>query len=822
VVISNSNADAILAWFDQHAKPFLAVHAEEKVRSLEADYDRLKKLLARPDQVTVCLLGNSGVGKSTLLNALAADEAQVLPAGGIGPLTAQATEVQYSEAPQFQVQYHPKGRLWQMTFALERRLVRQQGKLQAVTPNRPPQESDLAEGLSAEDVESAIQDEATGQPVAAGDPVTDAMEGLIKQAKNVVCGDQFADRTLEYLVDALRVACGKQVMWGSQVMDADAQRIARVRKILAAGKDGLAYERRMQGDRQEFMEDLKAHAAGFLSPLIQRIAVGWPSDVLRAGVRLVDLPGVGIAQDSYRDVTRSYVGDKARAVIVVVDRAGPTDSTIDLLRTSGYWDRLVGAADDPASDPCTMLIVVTKVDDVTNEERAARIERLQPGQPKPSKREVFLELVESFKPRMRAQIAEQLAKMGDTNNEAVREARRIARDGILSSLQIHPVSAPELRRLILDDEDDRPFLTDRDQTGIPGLRGSLVELSQNAREVRDGQIAELTRRLLDSAVSELEVIQASWQEDNRAAEEAERLQKALDAVVLPKKEEYRARAAEFRGFLKETVQARIEGLVLEARVEAEKDVRNYLDSLRGVHWGTLRAAVRRGGAFHGSRHVNLPDDISGYFQEPMAAVWGQKLLRDIRKRTTELANDIEQMVTELCDWARSEAGAQVNNKLLESQQTRIAALAEQMKAVGKEAVDEMRETVKVELATTIRKPIKKACEKFVQDGNDYGPGVKARILELFSQLAVASTEAAREPALRILTDKATTVRQEIQQEFKKGGDPLQETANLIVQRHEDRVRRADAQRRKAVLAGVEAALNACEDLRSADQKSRVG
>ena len=46
----------------------------------------------------------------------------------------------------------------------------------------------------------------------------------------------------------------------------------------------------------------------------------------------------------------------------------PTAETVELLRTSGYWDRLVGAADDPESDPCSLIIAVTKVDDVASEE----------------------------------------------------------------------------------------------------------------------------------------------------------------------------------------------------------------------------------------------------------------------------------------------------------------------------------------------------------------------------------------------------------------------------------------------------------------------
>ena len=116
----------LLEWFEKSARPFLDRHAKDRLAALENDYDRLKRLLDESDKVTVCFLGNSGIGKSTLLNALAAGASQVLPAGGIGPLTAQATEVHFSEAPTFKVVYHPKKHLWKVAFALEQRLVHQQ------------------------------------------------------------------------------------------------------------------------------------------------------------------------------------------------------------------------------------------------------------------------------------------------------------------------------------------------------------------------------------------------------------------------------------------------------------------------------------------------------------------------------------------------------------------------------------------------------------------------------------------------------------------------------------------------------------------------
>jgi len=819
------NSDDVMTWYEQHVRPFLEKHAEDRLPSLDADLLRLKHLKARPDEVTICFLGNSGVGKSTLLNALAADNSHVLPAGGIGPLTAQATEVRFSEEKRFRVTYHPKGHLWKLTFALEARLNLEKRSATSTTGGDAAVGSnasggDLASELSAEDREE-IDDrvQLTTEETDPEAPKQDGLEGYIKQAKNIVCEDQFIDRELTYLVDALRVACGKETRWGSEIKQADLVRVTRVQAILKAPKDNRTYERREGGDVKGFQQDMMDHAAGFLSPLIERIEVGWPSELLRAGVVLVDLPGVGIAQDAYRDVTAGYVRDKARAVIVTVDRAGPTESTVDLLRVSGYWERLVGASDDPTSDACGMLIAVTKVDDVMQTEWEKLVASIDPGGAKPKKREIFARLVEEFKPRMKAQITEQLGKIGDSSNAAVNAAREHARASILESLEIHPVSAPEFKKVLREDEDDRAFLTDVEQTGIPQLRRSLRILAETEQRTRKELIQQIATRLAIASRGEIELIESSWQQETRAEEEAQRLEAALKPVFDEKKEEYRARAAGFREFLKETVPEKINTLVMEAREVAEGDVRDYLNTLRGYHWATLRAAVRRGGVFDGSRTINLPDDITGYFQEPMAAVWGQKLLRDIRKRTGELSDDIVQIVKELCEWANSHAGAAVNKKLLDTQQERISLLADQMKTVGKEAVDELRDTVKKELSKTIRGPIKSACEKFVREGNDLGPGVKYRILDLFNKLSETSTRAAKEPAIRILTENAASVRADIQKELKKGGDPIQSTVDLIIERHEDRIRRSDAQRRRGVLQEIDVVMAAFPGGRSSSPVS---
>ncbi len=412
-----------------------------------------------------------------------------------------------------------------------------------------------------------------------------------------------------------------------------------------------------------------------------------------------------------------------------------------------------------------------------------------------------------FKPRMRDQIAEQLGRIGSSSNASVQTAREQAKATILESLEIHPVSAPEFAKIIRADEEDPPtMLKEAADTGVPELQAALVRLGNMERSRRSEQTRQVVDRFTSTLLNELNIVDAQWRTEGRAADEAQRLEEALQVIIQPKLEEYGRRAGAFREFLESTVEAKIEALVLEAKAAAEVEVRTYLTSLRYAHWATLRAAVRRGGAFYGSRVINLPDDISNYFQEPMAAVWGQKLLRDIRKRTTELSSDVEQMVSEICTWANENGGATVNKNLLLTQRERVAALAEQMKQVGKDAVDELRNTVKSRLSEAIRGPVERACKKFVAQGDDVGPGVKYRILELFNDLAEKATRAAQEPAISILQTNFAAVREEIQLAFRQGGNPITGTAELIVEKHEERVKRSDAKKRGPVLVELEAVL----------------
>jgi hypothetical protein len=227
-------------------------------------------------------------------------------------------------------------------------------------------------------------------------------------------------------------------------------------------------------------------------------------------------------------------------------------------------------------------------------------------------------------------------------------------------------------------------------------------------------------------------------------------------------------------------------------------------------WNTLKAAVMRGGTFAGSRHIDLAKDFALRFEEPIAEKWGRTILREIRGRTNDYATDACGLVKEIHTWAK-EQGAKVRTNLLEAEIEVIKEDAEKLKAVGKEAVDELRKEVQAKLIQRIEGPIRKKCVKFVEEGEHIGPGVKLRILQLFRKLANETIEAATDPAIDLLTEKFREVEREIVavfNEHKEHTDPIQAAVDALVTSHEQRLEREDRKKKQAVLEGLNAIVDA--------------
>lgn len=812
------DAAVVLAWW-QKERGFFSEHFPTALAQLDNDAARLQKLAAADEEVVVCVLGQAAVGKSTLLNALVARAETLLPAGGIGPLTALATQVRYSAEPYFCVRYQDARQLHGVRLALEAEL-RRQGRATALA------QSPIDTPADAESALFAIDGDPDPRAVDDGGALTNAesndvehrqsvdrerrrrIDELTKLVCQVVKGDQFVEAEPSYLAQAIRSLLSGQPSMLAALDEVDRERIARASSCLAAGRGGKLVRYSAIELKHDFHRVLREHVSGFLAPLVEQIEVGWPSEILKNGLMLVDLPGVGIASDRYTSITSEFIRQKARAVVLVVDRAGPTDASVDLIRDSGYWDRLLLSSDDPSSDPCTLIVAVSKIDDVAREEQH-QFDHLPSGQ-RPRLRDVFARLKDEVEVKIRAQARDCFSKlsMQPTQDEHVRVAREEAGKALLSALQVFPISATQYRdyyRRLDGDDEAFPFVGDPQQSGIPALQDYLVQLATAQREDRRQAREEVLTRLVRTISGSLDQAFTQWSENLQAMEEAVQLRQELEQFLEPKRLELANREGAFREFLDNTINVRIEELVAKAQTAAQQEIQRYLWALSDCHWATLRATVTRGGTFVSgmSRRVDLASDVAQRFQEPMAAVWSQTLLKQVRRRTQQHGGAIQQIVGEICDWVDDRHETHVQRQVLDAQKELIRDRVHQLGQVGQEAVDELKDAVKREMVQQIVQPIRSACQKFVERGDAYGSGVKRRILDLFHTLVDESVASAGVPTTNLLRSRFVEVHVEIVKALAEWGDPIDQTADAVVEREETRRRRSDAQRRTKILADLQ-------------------
>jgi hypothetical protein len=385
-------------------------------------------------------------------------------------------------------------------------------------------------------------------------------------------------------------------------------------------------------------------------------------------------------------------------------------------------------------------------------------------------------------------------------------------DRIIGDLRVHTVSALEFRKLFLEDSEDRPRIKCPDESQIPQMAAELEKLASDAIQAHKVKFSQQALGLRDRLRTVLEVLGEQWQADRTLGHELERLREDLDKRLEPLKGEFQGRRAGFRGFLRETVPEKIKSAVLKAADLARQEIDRHVRSLHSYHWATLRAAVRRGGAFVGARHVDLPNELTLKFEDPVAVVWSGEILAALRRRTKDWGEDLVALQAELVNWARSQ-GARVDPRRVEKIHDELKSGVKELATVGREAVDDLKARVRSELYEKVEKSVRGQCLRFVSDKQAEGPGVKRRILELFGgDLTNSVLEVASRSASRVLTANYEAVQVEIEAVLKRFPDPLQTAADQIVDSHELSKKRSDAKERRKFDDALKSAMEALGSL----------
>jgi GTP-binding protein EngB required for normal cell division len=786
----------LLDWYDNAVRSFFVkTIPQEKVTEFDKGREHLSKITQVADaEIAVCFLGASGIGKSTLINAMVGGAEAVVPSGGIGPLTAQALVVRGRSQRGLEVEYHGPGRILRTVFGLEQMFKAELGSVE--NPEILLDLPDFEEDELPEEPSSIPADSISEPETDANLQRQERREQFRRSAQLLVTGSQDVDRDLRYLLDALREAAGGKRIWGTTLDPIDTLRLNGIRQALSLAKDDKKFVLDGSISDEEFHLRLHEHATGYLAPLIKNLTLYWPDSKLANEITLVDLPGVGVVRDVHVDVTRRWIREKAQALVLVVDHRGMTESLAQALRRSEFLNSLLYSADEPEDDPIVM-VAITRIDDVAGERYR---------QDKSKKRsEHFLDSVEEARARLKPELQKRLEDIW-LNDASASEGRMKVVRNLLDTLQVHPLSAPEYVKLIADDEEDRSFLKHVEQTGLPAFIESLEKLAKERRAKSMVRLRDRVSVFREQVITTLRLIEAQWEGESRAEEEAARLREDLEVFIQPLRVELANRQGGYRTFLKRTIPQRVEDLIQTAKAKASKDIDRYLARLWQSHWGTLRASVRRGGRYSGASDINLPTEFALRFEEPIAEVWGKEILKDIRRETKDYAADCVALVEQVADWALSQ-GARVQSKVIEAQCDAIRADARKLQSVGQEMVKEMRDEAKAQLVNAIEAPIRSACAGFVRKNLDVGPGVKQRILDLYETLADTVTEAAEGPAKKILLKLFKDVEKEILEAFADRQNPLESIFGAIVTSQQKYLERSDAQKRRRILSELKGVMN---------------
>ncbi len=786
----DENIAKLQAWYKDQARPFLETESADRVPVLDAAFGRL--VAQSVPELPICFLGAAGAGKSTLLNAIAGGHLAIVPQGGVGPLTAQATLIRFGHERRFRATYLSAKRLNNLLAALEWSHIAELKRTGAAGP-------DLDGDIDVEDwneVEDATQPELeTGDAVPPDVNLRAKVEGYERQACLMILGTQYPSPTPDprYLMEALRSCLGQRSRWGLPIRSEDEARVARIRSVLAAG-DG--YELAAGANLRAFLDDLHVHAAGYLAPLIRSLEVWWDAEPLRHGLVLVDLPGVGVANDEYRRVTAEWIR-KARAVVLVVDRSGVTEASAELLRSTGFLNSLLHEGLDPGVDAATLIVAAVKLDLVANDDWTAERDRL--GHAARRWGGHFDDVCGRMIEVIRGQVRQELEKLSGDGADSTRDAREGVAQRVLERLQVFPLTPYEYRKFLRKDEDDHSKVRSVDESRVPQFVDWLASIGREREARLQARALERYADALTRTRGIVEIVLEQWRAGERAAEEAVRLRNELMVVARPLEDQILVRQGQFRQLIRDGMPREIKLHTQNAANDARKDILKHLRKYENYHWATLRAAVRKGGTFVGAKQIDLPNELTLRFEEPIAVVWSQKILAELRRATRQIAEDYADLVGKIVDWAR-EQGGRVRPAVVEALHTELKAQSREVADVGKEAIADLKERVKTDIYAHVEAEVRKGCQTFVRRSRDVGPGVRNRMITFLREdLADAIVTAAQPAAQKVLETNFKRVEKEIMEALSRVPNPIQQAVDSIVSEHETHVRRSDAQRRGQVL-----------------------
>lgn len=789
----DDRARELLELYDRDIRPLLTEHRVASLDALDQTRDVLQTALATSDRLSVGFVGASQVGKSSIINALLGQ--RVVPAGGLGPLTAQATHIGYRDVSSLEVRYHGGDQLNRLGLGIASYL-KKRGELEGSEVEAPDAVADVEAMLDFDMAEDAIAPEETERrrPSKVGEHMLSQVQLMLRRPDD----DRDVARAIRNLprpalLDAVRLMLEQAPLGPLDALDPYQARIAEVRRVLGRTEN---IEERDDG-HTEFRKELHLRAAGWLSPLVAKLHLHIRQPLLK-DVDIVDLPGVGNVADPGATVAAQFVGGKSSGALVVVFRnAGITEDVVNILDRSGVFTRLLwgGKGGRPA---IRIIVAVTYVDQVAQErfgEMAA--DGFEPPDPDELFSELAAEMTEKIRDDLRRALEDSHA-YADASGR-LKDSEAAVRDALANAIDVMVVDAKDYLQIIEQQQIGR-FLSDEATTNVPQLRQRIRAVGQQSVEDRAEAIHSSYSELHGSLSEAVGVLGNLYESGSgRATSDWARFRDALTAAVGPVRREMTAGREKASVELRDDLPAVLDEICSEAEENALKKLKSLRRRGEKLYWPSLNAALQRGGTWDKQR-LDYPGSLTRALVDTIAAAWEPQVVESVRTTVRDLANEEIELVERVCSAARDidedltvEAQVDAQKKILR-QQARSCIRWTNNRLEG------LRDDIQENLKDVVKEPIEAACKRARDRRKHRGKGATTKILDAFETGGAAAIGEASKDAKRLLRKHYKSLLKELEAGYlKEHHDPVTAAVEALIGEEHDRAKEADDEARKAVL-----------------------